>query len=432
MTQTPSVYLHHHCRVCRGPLEEVLNLGPLALNTFPDSAIAAQQILKVPVILCVCTRCGLAQLDRTVPPDWLYRTYWYRSGVNESMVAELHQVVREAVARVPVGPASFVLDIGANDGTLLNQYGGGLLGSGVPQRFAVEPAANLAADLRARAEVVYHDYFPCAPLLRDFPGRFSIITAVACAYDVEDPLAFFDGIRRLLHPAGVAVVQFQDLGQQRAAAAFDNCCHEHLEYYTLWSLLGVVTQVGLAVEHVEPTPINGGSLRVFLRHQGRRWPCQDSVRTQLMAEAAWGLDTPTLRQGNLAAFATFRARVQRVQRQIQAVVQPVLDAGRVLDIYGASTKGNILLQVLSIGPQHARQAIDRAPQKTGYYTLTGIPIVGEEAGRTDPADVWLCPIWQFRESVLRREAWFVQQGGTIIFPLPRVEIVRQGWGAPQA
>lgn len=427
MTESPlplpplRVLTRTDCRVCHSPLEIVLDLGPLTLNAFPATLAERDRIPTVRVTLCVCTGCGLAQLDRTVAPDLLYRTYHYRSGINEAMVQELETIVRAAVNRVRIGTHSYVLDIGANDGTLLAQYA--TVCAHVPQRIAVEPARNLARDLGQHADWILNDYFPDTSLVRGFPGRFSIITAIAMCYDLEDPRAFFEAIHLLLHEDGLAIVQFQDLGQQIQAAAFDNCCHEHLEYYTLWSLMGITDQVGLQVVQVEQTPINGGSLRVYLR-QARREPHQASVLAQLYQEADQGLSTAAMRAGDLAAFVRFAQRVARAQDQIQGVVAPIVAQGRTLDIYGASTKGNILLQVLGIGPSQARQAIDRSPHKTGLHTITGIPIVGERVGRQDPADVWLSPIWQFRESVLRREAWYLEQGGTIVFPLPATEVVQ--------
>lgn len=416
----PSIYLRGTCRACQSPLEEVLNLGNLRLNAFPHHLWEIDQVHRVPLVLTVCKGCGLCQLDRTVPQDWMYRHYWYRSGVNESMIAELRSIVEEAWALVPA--VEYVLDIGANDGTLLMQY---RRGGATPARYAVEPALNLQEDLRYHADVVIPDYFPLTNSSHLPP--FQIITAIAMAYDLEDPVRFFQSIHDLLAPGGVAVVQFQDLGQQLASAAFDTICHEHLEYYSLWALTHIFRRVGLTIQRVVETPINGGSLRLFLRRQLDCIPAELSVGLQMVHEAKQGLDTPTLREGKLDAFVAFRNRVEAVKTQVRAALETAWEQGAVVDILGASTKGNILLQVLDVGPKQARQAIDRSPQKAGLLTITGIPIVGEEQGRKEPADLWLSPIWQFRESVLRREEWYLKQGGTILFPFPQVEVVKASW-----
>lgn len=418
----PSIYLRGTCRACRAPLTEILSLGPLRLNAFPKHLWEIEQVHRVPLVLMVCQGCGLVQLDRTVPADWMYRHYYYLSGVNETMVAELHGIVDEACGMVDLdpGPDPHVLDIGANDGTLLSRYA--QFGRGCPVRYAVEPALNLQDRLRAHADVLIPDYFP----LDTLSGlRFSIITAIACAYDVEDPTKFFQAIHDLLAPGGVAVIQFQDFGQQATAAAFDNIVHEHLEYYTCWSLSHLFRATGLTVQRVQRTPINGGSLRMHLRRVEDRIASEPSVALQLLHEAQQGLDTPSIREGKLEAFVEFRRRVEQAKTHVASALEVAREQGCTIDLYGASTKGNILLQLLNLGPKEIRQAIERSPEKVGCYTITGVPIVSEEDGRADPAQVWLVPIWQFKQAVIARERWFLERGGTMIFPLPYTEIVRQ-------
>lgn len=424
VSTAPEVYTHRACRVCKADLQEVLNLGNHRLNAFPRHAYEIELIPRVPLILCVCTSCGLVQLSHTVPPDWLYRRYWYRSGVNEMMIHELQDIVRDARSLVTLRLGDHVLDIGANDGTLLANY--------EPRtvvRYAVEPALNLATQLDAHCETRITDYFPTHALDR-CAGWFKVVTAIACVYDVEDPCAFFSAIRSLLTPDGIAIVQFQDFGQQLEATAFDNICHEHLEYYTLHSLLYIVAQAGLRIDRVTQTPINGGSLRVVLRREESAAPVinPQSVVAQLSREYRQRLASSIIQSRDYSAFVRFVTQVTQVKTQIRAVLEQAFDAGTTVDVYGASTKGNVLLQVLGIGPSQIRRAIDRSPEKEGSMTITGIPIVGETEGREDPAPMWLSPIWQFRESVLARERWFLEQGGTIVFPLPQVEIVRRTWG----
>lgn len=422
----PSIYQRATCRGCRGSLEEILSLGDLRLNGFPRFPWEIDQTPKVPLVLTLCMHCGLVQLDRTVPPDWMYREYWYRSGVNEMMRRELEAVVREGLKTLGRLPKR-VLDIGANDGTLLDAYQR-IIGDeardpvGIPDRYAVEPALNLHSRLRAHCDVLIPDYFPLASP----PGvQFDLITAIAMCYDVEDPLGFFGALHDLLAPGGLAIVQFQDLGQQIRAVAFDNICHEHLLYYSCWSLLGLVQRAGLQIVHVTQTPINGGSLRVQLRRQEDAEQADVSVSLQLMREAQQHLATPEIRSGERAPFRGFTQRVEAIKTRVGAILDDAASQGTVIDLYGASTKGNILLQTLGVGPEVVRQAIDRSPEKTGRLTMTGIPIVGEETARAEPAGLWLCPIWQFREGMLERERWYLEGGGTILFPLPTVEVLQQ-------
>lgn len=426
---TQQVLVHGTCRSCRGMLHEFLNLGSLRLNDFPRYPHEIDKTPKIPLILSVCVSCGLVQLDRTVPPDWLYRTYWYRSGINESMVQELHRIAAQAMELVNLQSTDWVLDIGANDGTLLSAYP--QLGV-LPKRVAVEPAYNLAERLREHADVVVHDYWPLGEEFEEqVESKFKVITAIACAYDTETPREFFDAIGRLLAPGGIAIIQFQDLEQQIRSAAFDNICHEHLLYYSLWSLMPLFNHAALTPVGVQKTPINGGSLRVILRRRADVSAAQGttalSVLVQFEEETHAGLSTLTLKSGNLDALLGFRQRVKTAREQIGATLHQLRMDGRIVDVYGASTKGNILLQVMGVGPDQVRQAIDRSEDKWGRFTMTGIPIVSESKAAQAAADVWLIPIWQFRNFVINREKWYLERGGTMIFPLPAVEIVRETW-----
>lgn len=421
-----TIFLHRMCRACKGNLVEFLNLGNHRLNAFPRYVWEIGQIQRVPLILCVCKECGLVQLDRTVPADWMYRTYWYRSGVNETMVTELRSVVEEAVSLVDLNSTMSVLDIGANDGTLLSHYQK-IYTSHCPFRVAMEPALNLQERLTAHCEELIPDYFPRG---NRHPYRYAIITAIACSYDVEAPVGFFQAIHDHLAPNGVAVVQFQDVEQQFGCAAFDTICHEHLEYYSLWSLTHIFARVGLFVQQVTHSTINGGSLRLCLRRiedRARVGAVHWTVGAQLVREAQAGLDTPTIREGNLSVFHQFKGRVDQAKIQIASAVETALEQGCIIDVYGASTKGNVLLQVLGIGPEQVRQAIDRSPEKWGFHTITGIPIVDEQKAREEPAHLWLCPIWQFKDYMLQRERWYLEQGGTILFPLPFTEVRKLDW-----
>lgn len=419
---TNEIITRTHCRACGKDLQEVLNLGEQRLNGFPATLEERAVIPKAPIVLMVCRSCTLAQLKHTVPPDWMYRQhYWYRSAINETMVTELQTIVKEACAQVPLGATDYVLDIGANDGTLLAAYREQPY---PPIRAAVEPAQNLQDALARQTDILISGYFPTGELDR-LRGRFKVITVVACAYDLEDPTAFFAKIAELLHPLGVVVVQFQDLTQQIQSTAFDNLVHEHLEYYTLGSLLKLTSKVGLEAIRVQQTPINGGSLRVTLRPAARQtWQAQTVVE-QMHLEDEAGLGVGKIQRGELQVFDRFRQRIARIRAQVRATVQAAWQGGYPVDWYGASTKSNCSLQVLGLGPERIRQVVDRNPEKWGRLTLTGIPIVSEETWRQDPAPLTVIGIWQFREQVYRREWDYLAKGGRFLVPMPYAEIVAE-------
>lgn len=399
------------CRACgRDTLHSVLDFGPLQLSDFPPGGSTPQR--PAPLDLTRCAACGLVQLRHTVEPDALFRRYWYQSGINETMRTELQSIVTQAVGRVPVTAGDVVLDIGANDGTLLAGYAGL---RHPPFRVAVEPAGNLQGALQAHCEDRWPCYFPDPVLVDTYRGRVRILTSIACFYASNTPHAFAAAVRALLAPGGVWIVQFQDLQQMLQATAFDNICHEHLIYYSLRSFTNLVTLYGLQVVRVERRTINGGSLRITVQRGDAPATAPDGVVAQAAAE--WGCEHTTL----LAAFAQ---RVWTRRSQVRALVQTAQQQQQTIDLYGASTKANMLLQVCELGPPAIRQAWERSETKWGCTTITGIPIVSEAVGRAQPPAVLLAGIWQFREAILQREAAYLAQGGALLFPLPVVDVVR--------
>jgi NDP-4-keto-2,6-dideoxyhexose 3-C-methyltransferase len=397
------------CRACMQPLASVLDFGALRLSCFPREAIELPRAPKLPCApldLCRCVSCGLVQLSHTVPPSQLFQHYWYRSGVNETMRAELANVVADGITHVGgLSDGALVVDIGANDGTLLAEYA-----EQAPDvhmtRVAYEPAENLQPMLRAHCEILKSDYFPDGSHTL---GHVQIVTSIACFYAVDDPIAFIRVIDRLLAPNGVWIVQFQDLCQMLQATAFDDICHEHLFYPSLASVERMLASFNLVVFDAERRDINGGSLRLVI---GRRHRVV-SERVAILRQLEAGCES-------LATLRDFAQRVSDTRRAIYDAVWSLHRKGVIIDLYGASTKGNMLLQICGLGPDMLRQAWERSEAKWGCQTVTGIPIVSEEVGRRHPPDVLFVGIWQFREAILRREVDFE---GQFLFPLPAVEVV---------
>lgn len=410
MAPKDPTFVRSTCRACATPLTPILDLGPTYLSDFPRSAGSkAHPPVPLTLVRCPAPTCGLVQLLHTTPKEWLFTTYWYRSGVNEAMVAELQHLVADASRRVDLPKAATVVDIGANDGTLLAQYPPGLL------TVAWEPAANLYEVLRPHAKVLFPEYFTIGEPWA-MAQRARIVTAVAMFYDLDDPHAFLDNITKILHPEGVFVVQQAYLPSMLTAAAFDNICHEHLEYYDLAAMEAVLAPHGLEVVDVELRRINGGSFRTTIQFKGLGTvtPAVEQVRA---LEAQYF-------EHREEAFETFAQRVQTVKTQLAATLGAYQETGGAVDLLGASTKGNTLLQYCGIDARMIRQAWERSPEKWGRYVgVSGIPIVSEAEGRQDPPAALLSTIWQFKEALVKRESGYLAQGGRIIFPLPRVESV---------
>jgi hypothetical protein len=400
---------HTSCRVCRNELLPALDLGVQHLPAFPETTDGIPRLESAPLVLARCTHadCSLVQLVHTVPAEKLFREYWYRSGTNESMVAALGDVVWKAREKCPVGKDHAVMDIGANDGTLLGFYD-----DPQPLRIAVEPAKNVETQ---NCDLRIEEFFPFKTVLRP-ATPIRIITAIAMFYDLEDPDAFVDGISDWLHPDGLFVLQVGYLLNMLSSNAFDAVCHEHVEYYSLKSIVHLLARHGLMVEDIELNEVNGGSLRCYVRHAAVANPTP-AVSRQLNIETLAALDSPL-------PLANFKQRVKRIAAGIFEAVQNENDASLPVDVYGASTKGLTLMQTVGLDATMIRWAADRNPEKWGrVYGSTMIPIVDETLWRERPVGLALVLPWHFREGILEREKAWREAGGRFLFPLPEMEVV---------
>jgi C-methyltransferase C-terminal domain/Putative zinc binding domain/Methyltransferase domain len=395
------------CRSCGAPLDDLLSLGNLYVSTFLASGDPLPP--TVPLDLMLCRGCDLVQLRHTTPPDLLFRQYWYLSAINEAMRAELADVVEKAV-QIAGGWPAIVMDVGANDGTLLAEYE--RPDHPTPLRVAYEPAHNLYQTLRPHCQVLFPDYFPDG--ISGLGVKAQIITSIAMFYDVDDPHTFVDGIREVLAPDGVWVVQFQDLWQMVDATAYDNLVHEHLVYYSLRSFDELIAPHGLAVVHAERRTINGGSLRLYVQHVGAREP-DPTVAALRTTEA--GLTYDKLQY---FAWAT-----RQHKAAIHALLTYLHDQGQIVDLYAASTKAQTLVQYAGIDHTLIRSAVERSPAKVGRRMIgSDIPIVSEATWREDPGSHLFIGAWQFKETFMAREHAYLHDGGTMIVPLPHLELVR--------
>ena len=402
------------CRACGGPIIGVFDLGAHWPSEFPEF-LGEHARPRVPLNLIRCHRCGLIQLEHTVPPEWMFKEhYWYRSGLNEAMVRALDSVVWAAIAEVPLHSKMTVLDIGANDGTLLSLYKK-RLGGGCPLRIAFEPAGNLRAELRAHAEAVVPDFFPQPEHPLVVPEALDVITSIACFYAHPDPGKFCAEVKRLLRPEGVWINQLAYLPKILSNSAYDSICHEHLTYWSLSPMIRLLHRWGLEVFDAEEVAVNEGSIRLMIGHEGRR-PVRARVSEILGRE-----EELRLRDTNDPYLALKRS-AEMIREDILSEIIDVQSRGGIVDLLGASTKGNTLLQWCGLYPPTVRRAIERSPEKWGRYTVTGVPIVSEEEGRRDPAALLIVLPWAFRDQLIERERGKWPRGTKLLFPMPSMEV----------
>jgi NDP-4-keto-2,6-dideoxyhexose 3-C-methyltransferase len=404
------------CLICKTPVTPLLDMGEQYVVDFVKEK--DEKLLKAPLILMKCPSCHLVQLKNKVSPERLYRKFWYRSGINEQMRDELLAVVQHAQAAVQMEPGDRVLDIGANDGTLLGWYDKRVM------TFGVDPCGELIAEGMAndKIDVGIPEFFSKeAVTVMGVVPKFKIITAVAMFYDVSDPVKFLEDCRDLLDDEGILIIQLNYLGTMLKDCALDFICHEHIAYYSLLSLQEAVKRAGLEIKGVELSQSNGGSLRVYISHPPfvnkmteETKSLGDTMYTTQLLEMKMGLDTN-------AAYYLFSERA----KNLATVLKMTLEKYAPLYAYGASTRGTVLTQFMfrNGGSEMVLGVADRDEHKIGLRMVgTWWPIITEEEFRSKAKTALVLP-WHFRESIRKREEKWLEGGGRFIFPLPRPMIV---------
>jgi hypothetical protein len=414
-TTSPSVTEISRCRISGSShLVSVLNLGVQHLTgVFPRSA--SESVTKGPLELVWCPDSGLLQLKHSYSLSEMYgENYGYRSGLNSSMVAHLSGMVRGLERRYPVNSGDVVLDIGSNDGTLLKSYSTAGL-----RRVGMDPTAGKFQEHYPQDIEVVTDFFSASAFLAASGGRRArIVTSIAMFYDLERPAAFVRDVASVLSPDGVWHFEQSYLPSMLRTNAYDTVCHEHLEYYTLGVINALLEREGLRIVNVQMNGVNGGSVAITACHAGAAIPSERPIIDwMLQQEENWGLNTPK-------PYRQFEERVFKHRSDLKRLIETLTSNGKRVLGYGASTKGNVLLQFCQFGPAELPAIAEVNPYKFGAYTPgTLIPIVSEAEAKAMQPDYFLVLPWHFKSSIVERESDYLAAGGKLIFPLPEIEIV---------
>lgn len=409
------------CRVCgSSSLTPVINIGDQHLQgSFVKEGKELPPMRRIPTTLLRCdpTRdekaCGLLQMEHSVPPEILYSAYWYRSGTNQTMRNHLKDIVEQVLDLTPVTNA-MVLDIGCNDGTLLSCYPAAF------NRYGVDPS-DIAQEA-ARNHTVFQDLFPSRELAMSIGcERFDVITSIAMFYDLEDPSQFCAEIKRLLAPEGVWVFEMSYMPSMLKMNSYDTICHEHLEYYSLAVIEYILRKADLKVFRAELNDINGGSIRCFATHSNNFSFKNDEFQRQLavLRQEEFDLELDTDKP-----YKNFQDRINVHREELNSLLKGLKKQGKKIHIYGASTKGNTILQWCGIDRRIIDYAAERNADKYGALTLgTDIPIISEQESREMRPDYYLVLPWHFKAEFVEREKETRALGTKMIFPLPHIEIL---------
>ncbi len=410
------------CRACgSSALTNVINLGEQHLQgSFIKLDKEEPPVRKIPTSLVRCDpmrdekACGLLQMEYTVPPEILYSAYWYRSGTNQTMRSHLQGIAEDGVSLVGKDKAR-VLDIGCNDGTLLKCYPKEFI------KFGVDPS-DVAQEIEGDITTI-QDIFPSKELTKALKGeKFDIITSIAMFYDLEDPVSFSKEIKKVLAESGVWIFEMSYMPLMLKMNSYDTICHEHLEYYSFAVLEYVLKKAELKIVDAVLNDINGGSIRCYATHVDNFVFKKNEAlqRTNLLRQKEFDLELDTDKP-----YKNFQEHINVHKEELTSLLKKLKKEGKSIHVYGASTKGNTILQWCGIDNRIIDVAADRNPDKHGAYTLgTDIPIVSEEKSRAMKPDYYLALPWHFKEEFLKREQEALNSGVGMIFPLPNIEVIK--------
>lgn len=407
------------CRVCgNAHLESVFDVGAQYLQgSFVIEGMAEPSREKFPMELVRCDAggqpdaCGLVQLRHQVSPAVLYANYWYTSGTTATMKNHLQSIAATACQSAKF-VESRVLDIGCNDGTLLFNFPESI------EKWGIDPS-DVATAVPETVQFV-QDVFPSSKLRSRLGDRkFDVVTSIAMFYDLSDPVGFASEVEQLLAEDGIWIIEMSYLPMMLQMNSLDTVCHEHLEYYSLAVLDYIARKAHMRIVDAQLNAINGGSIQLRLCKEvaKRLDEGADSIAKLRDYETRIGLDTSR-------PLLDFRLRVEQQRREMIELVREIQDRGEIIHVYGASTKGNVLIQWYGLDHHQLPFAADRNPKKVGARTVgTNIAVISEAESRAMQPDYFLVLPWHFRHEFLMRERETIMSGTRMIFPLPELLVV---------
>ena len=395
------------CLLCsQKKLKKIFDLGNFYVSNFVTKNNIKNGNIKCPLNLLYCTNCSLIQLSHIAPQELMYRRhYWYKSGVTKTMKDALKELYISSLKHVRIEKNDTVLDIGANDGTLLKNYNSNFLTIGC------EPAKNLTKELKKNCNYTIDNFWSINKLnnlLKKYKiSKPKIITAIGMFYDLEDPNKFIKDAALALHEKGIFIAQLMCLKSMIDKNDIGNICHEHIEFYSLKSLKYLFENNGLEIFKIEENEINGGSYRIYCRKFN-----QGSIK---------------LKKENIdLMIRRFVKRVLINKKQMIKFLKIQKSKNKKIFLYGASTKGNTLLQYYNLDSSLIPYAAERSPEKWGKYTVgTGIKIISEKLARQLNPDFFLVTPWGFINEFRKRERKWLKKGGKFILPFPKLRLINK-------
>ena len=402
-----------NCRNCKNTeLFDLFSLGKISFTgRFPNTI--RQNVPKAYLNVLMCKKCKLVQLDRNFDLNYLYgKSYGYRTGINKTMTDHVKKIVRKCSALVKLKSKQYVLDIGSNDATLLNFYANDII------KVGVDPLVNKYKKFYKKINYKISNFFKIKDIEKiKIKKKFKIISALSVFYDLRDPNKFIKEIKKILDDNGVFVLEHVDLYYIIKNNIFDTICHEHLVFYSSKIIIEMMKNNGLKVFNHEYNQINGGSSRYYICHNKANFKVSKNIKKILLKENLQGI-------GLKKTYKLFFTKILNEKIKLIKLIKKIKNEEQDIHGYGASTKGNVLLQFYNINNKVVNYIADRNPLKWNSFTPgTRIKIISESQSRKIKPHFYLVLPWHFKNEILIREKNIRKKGTKFIFPLPKVRVV---------
>jgi len=394
------------CRLCfNKKLKKIYNFG----NHYVSNFVSKKNIkkgIKAPLNLVYCNNCKLLQLEHSAPQEIMYKKfYWYRSSVTSTMIKALKNIYTTTKKMSFLKKGDSILDIGANDGTLLNFFKKDKF-----KTIGCEPAKNLKQSLSKNCDYMLNNFWNLNDLNKILKKnnlkKPKLITAIGMFYDLEDPSKFISDAAKALNKDGVFIAQLMCLNSMLKKNDLGNICHEHLEFYSYDSLKYLFEKNGFKIFKVEENEINGGSYRIY---------CKKNIKKSIEYKE----------NVNLKEIKKFFSRVKNNKKKFINFFKKIKKLKKTIFLYGASTKGNTLLQYYGINSKIIPFAAERSPEKWGKYTIgTGIQIISEKKARKLKPDYFFVMPYAFINEFIKREKEWIKSGGKFLMPYPNFRVLK--------
>ena len=391
------------CRICHSEnLLPVVKIKPqfIASTFVKTNKNNPKAKIKIPMTLMLCKKCGLTQLKETVTQNLLYESYFYRSNVSNTMNRDLRDVVKEAISRVSLKKGDAVLDIGCNDGLMISMF------PSILTRVGIDPAKNIDWSHLDKSITIVNDYFPSSKLDK---YKFKIITTTAMFYDLDDPNKAVKQIKKVLAKDGIVCIQVSYLYDTIRDMNFYDICHEHLEYFSLKTLMYLMSRNGMEIFDASTNTVNGGSIRILVSHKEAKREKSKNLEFLLLKEKVFQLENPE-------TYKIFKKLIDISAQRVRSFIAK--QTGLVIGL-GASTKGNVMLQLCNITKGMLPFISERNAFKVGLHTLgTDMLLISEEdARKKNPDCIFVIP-WNFKQEIIEREKDYIERGGKLLFIMP--------------